>query len=203
MLDNTALMAHHPEPRGGRKVRSTDHPRRGVSSLTASGALSLVAPVVLFSGLTYLGAMLRIPLRPVPITMQTLPVLLAGAFAGARKGSLSQALYLAGGAAGLPVFAGSAGGLSVLAGPTGGYLAGFMIAPLIVGSLLPLRRGLFWSVACFSLGALSILALGTVHLAVFLHQDWTRAFLLGVVPFLPGEALKVTLAAGLYRRFGP
>src|SRR3989339_1178484 len=89
----------------------------------------------LFAALTAAVSPIKIPLgfTPVPITLQTLMVLLSGAMLGARYGALSQFLYLVLGAAGLPVFAGGSGGIASLFGPTGGYLFSYPIAAFIVG----------------------------------------------------------------------
>ncbi|MCH7819743.1 MAG: biotin transporter BioY, partial [Candidatus Marinimicrobia bacterium] len=96
-----------------------------------SEAVRTVVLVGGFALLTALGALIRIPLpfTPIPITLQTFFVLLAGAMLGSKRGTLSQMVYVFAGAAGIPIFAGMSSGLALLAGPTGGFLAGFLLAP--------------------------------------------------------------------------
>jgi biotin transport system substrate-specific component len=160
-----------------------------------------VLSVVLFAGLTFVGTHIRIPLYPVPITLQTLFVLLSGAVLGRRLGSLSQSVYLGLGAIGAPIFAGSLAGLGVLAGPTGGYLIGFAVAPLFVGSLIGRRTEAWWSAAVFSIGTLIILALGVLHLTLFYTHSLADSLRVGCLPFLPGDMLKVVAAVSIYRSY--
>jgi biotin transport system substrate-specific component len=154
---------------------------------------------LLFAGLTVVGANIVIPVEPVPITMQTLFVLLAGASIGRGWGSLSQALYVGLGAAGLPLFAGGASGAAVLAGPTGGYLVSFLFAPFVVAALLRRSSRLGWQIAAFAAGKIVILALGVTHLALFYTHDLGQAFMVGVVPFLPGAVFKIAAAVSIHR----
>ena len=95
--------------------------------------------IISFTILTAIAAQVTIPVKPVPFTLQTMMVLLAGAFLGAKNGAYSQLLYLALGAAGLPVFAHTPEvgiGLARLIGPTGGYLLAFPIAAFLVGYII-------------------------------------------------------------------
>ena len=141
---------------------------------------------------------IQLPFSPVPITGQTMAVLLVGALLGSRRGALAVLAYIAEGLAGLPVFAGGAAGLTRLFGPTGGYLVGFVAAAFLVGWLA--ERG--WdrrfgtTLAAMTLGNLAIYGVGAVWLAVFVGGV-SRAWSLGVVPFLPGDAIKIVLAAVL------
>lgn len=140
---------------------------------------------------------IHLPGNPVPITGQTFAVLLTGALLGSRRGGLALLAYLAQGAAGLPVFAGGAGGTAHLLGPTGGYLLGFVAAAALVGWLA--ERG--WdrtpwlTAAAMILGNLVIYAFGVTRLSVFVGAP--QAVPLGLVPFIPGDLIKVGLAAGL------
>jgi biotin transport system substrate-specific component len=155
-----------------------------------------------FALATAAGALVRIPLpfTPVPVTLQTLMVLLAGAMLGSGRGAASQLLYLSGGLAGLPFFAGSAAGLAVLAGPTGGYIAGFVVAALVAGRLAPRTRSWIGTAGVFTLATAVILALGALHLALFYTGGRVGAALtLGAVPFLPGAAIKIGVATAMYR----
>jgi biotin transport system substrate-specific component len=148
------------------------------------------------AALVALGAHLSIPLRPVPITGQTFGVLLVGAALGWRRGACAMLVYLVAGAAGLPVFApGGLPGLARFQGPTVGYLLAYPVAAAIVGFLC--ERG--WdrrpiSTACaMALGSIPIFLLGAAWLARFVGAG--EAVSSGILPFLPGDAIKAALAA--------
>jgi biotin transport system substrate-specific component len=136
-----------------------------------------------------------LPFSPVPITAQTMTVLLLGALLGAKRGGLCVATYLLQGAMGLPVFAGGTAGLAVLGGPRGGYLLGFIAAALTTGALA--ERG--WdrrfgsTLAAMLLGNVVIYGCGLPWLAVFVGPE--SALPLGLFPFVPGDLLKLALAA--------
>jgi biotin transport system substrate-specific component len=140
-------------------------------------------------------AAIPVPWSPVPITGQTFAVLLSGAVLGARRGFAAQALYLLEGAMGLPVFAAGAAGVATFAGPTGGYLAAFPFAAAVTGALA--QRG--WDrrfvtmVAAMLLGSAVIFAAGLAQLSRFLPADALLAA--GLLPFLPGDLVKSSLAA--------
>lgn len=137
-----------------------------------------------------------LPFSPVPVTGQTFAVLLVGAAYGARLGASSVALYLAEGAMGLPVFApGGPLGPARLAGPTGGYLLGFVAAAYVVGALAERGwdRSLVRAAMAMLAGEVAIYALGLVSLARFVPAD--RLLIAGLYPFIPGDLVKVVLAA--------
>jgi len=134
---------------------------------------------------------------PIPITGQTFAVMLVGAAFGARRAAASVGLYLVEGALGAPVFAGGTGGMAVLLGPTGGYLAGFVVAVMVIGYLA--ERGLdrsWWpAVLAFAVGDVIIFSFGVPWLAVFIGSQGALAA--GLWPFIPGEVVKIVLAAAL------
>ncbi|HEC33318.1 MAG TPA: biotin transporter BioY [Chloroflexi bacterium] len=138
-----------------------------------------------------------LPFSPVPLTGQTLAVLLIGALLGSRRGGLCLLAYLVEGIAGLPVFAGGAFGLAHLLGPTGGYLMGFIAAAYITGLLA--ERG--WdrrtgtTFLAMLLGNAVVYACGLPWLASFTGVG--RALLLGFYPFIAEDLLKSALAAVL------
>jgi biotin transport system substrate-specific component len=156
---------------------------------------------VVFAGLTLAGANIVVPLQPVPITLQTLFVLLTGAVLGRGFGLLGQSLYVGVGALGIPVFAGSTAGLAVLAGPTGGYLLGFVIAPIVVGFLIRRRASLWWQFLVFYAGSLVILGLGVTHLTLFYTHDFLQSLKVGYFPFIVGDVLKIGAAVSIYRSY--
>jgi len=142
-----------------------------------------------------------LPFSPVPVTGQTFAVLLLGATLGARRGAAALLLYLAEGAAGLPVFApGGLPGVARLAGPTGGSLLAFPAAAFLVGLLVERpeasgpRRWWTWLAAALAAEAL-ILAAGTAWLALLTQASWMEAARLGAWPFLPGSVAKAALVA--------
>lgn len=175
-----------------------------IPALAATGSRTTrisvgVALSLAFAGLTALGAYIVIPIQPVPITMQTLFVLLAGASIGRGWGSLSQWLYVGLGIVGIPMFAGGASGLGILGGPTGGYLIAFLVTPWVVGTLLRRSDRLVWQAFAFVVGKLVILTLGVTHLTLFYTHDLAHSVAVGVLPFLPGAAFKIVAALSIYR----
>jgi biotin transport system substrate-specific component len=136
-----------------------------------------------------------LPFTPVPITGQTLGVLLAGVALGSRRAALAMALYLLEGAVGLPFFA---GGRSGLGGSTTGYLLAYPLAAFFTGWLA--ERG--WdrkpltAAAAMLTGSLVIFGLGAAWLSAYVGGP-AKAFALGVLPFIPGDLLKTALASGL------
>lgn len=157
----------------------------------------------LFSALIIVGAYLRFPLPPVPITLQTLFVLLAGFLGGPAVGLGSTAIYLLLGAIGLPVFS-SGGGLGILLGPTGGFLFGLLPASFLTGLAGNYRRkdehpGRF-RMLCILLGigaTLVIYLAGVPYLKVVGNLSWKVALQAGMLPFILGDLLKLAIATHL------
>jgi biotin transport system substrate-specific component len=158
-----------------------------------------VGLALLFTGLTVVGANIVIPIQPVPITLQTLFVLLAGAAIGRGWGSLSQVLYVGLGALGLPFFAGGASGVLAIAGPTGGYLLSFHVAPFVVAVMLRRSSSLAWQVVTFSTATVVIFFIGVAHLTMFYTHDFRYSLAVGLVPFLPGAVFKIAAAVSIHR----
>ncbi len=158
--------------------------------------------IIGFAFATAIGARLEVPHEPVPYTMQTMVVLLAGAFLGSRNGALSQLAYLAAGVLGAPVFAGGAMGAGKLFGPTGGYLLAFPVAAAIAGYLLQQRRSLLWTVVSMGAALIVIFASGTIQLYAFYVHDGTAALTSGFLLFTWWDLLKVGAAATLYHEMG-
>lgn len=159
-----------------------------------SGLLRDVALILAGSLLIALSAQITLPLWPVPVTGQTFGVLLVAALLG-RRGALSVAAYLFEGALGLPFFAGGTAGVAVLAGPTAGYLVGFIAAAYVVGLLCEKSwdRRVGTAVVAMLIGTAVIYGFGVPWLARF--TGWNQALQLGLLPFLPGDVLKVIAAA--------
>ena len=141
----------------------------------------------------------HLPFTPVPVTLQTLAVLLTGAALGSKRGGLAMIAYLVEGAAGLPVFENGTGGLVHLVGVTGGYLWAFPIAAFVVGLLCErgLDRRILTSALAMLPGTLIIYAIGVSWLAIALHISFGKALTFGMLPFIPGDLLKLVIAAAL------
>ena len=161
-----------------------------------------IALVTGFALLTAALAQVRIPLgfTPVPVTGQTLAVLLAGASLGAWRGASSQLLYWLLGMVGLPFYSNATSGWSVATGPTMGYLVGFIVAAAVVGRLAEHHqdRKVLTSIAAMTLGSVIIYAFGATWLAIDLGiplaTGETNAIALGVAPFLVGDVIKMCIA---------
>ena len=161
--------------------------------------------VGVFITLTALSAFVRIPLpfTPVPLTLQTFFVLLSGALLGRSLGALAQISYMFLGLTGQQVFCGVGSGSLYLLGPTGGYLVGFVGAAFLAGSLLGSKKQSGLAVFVKLLAAdFIILFCGTLWLKLSLSCQLGQAFLLGFLPFVPGNILKVILAAIVYNKIG-
>lgn len=168
-----------------------------------SGRIAVrLAGLAVFIILTTLGAFVRIPLpfSPVPVTLQTFFVLLAGASLGSRLGALSQAGYLFLGAAGLTVFTGAGSGLFYLGGPTGGYLAGFIAASFFIGVFIRQAKNLLSVFALFCIASAIILTCGVLWLKIILGFSLSKLMLIGFLPFVPGDMLKALFAAAIYMK---
>jgi biotin transport system substrate-specific component len=163
--------------------------------------------VSFFVALTALGAQfaIRLPLSPVPITLQVLMVLLSGLALGRRRGFSSQLGYLTAGALGLPVFAGGTGGVGVLLGPTGGYLLAFPVAAFAAGMVSERLRWFQGPSALLAsfLAVAVIYAGGGLWLAAWLYGTGSPSvgsalagsWRLGVKPFILFDLVKAGLAS--------
>jgi biotin transport system substrate-specific component len=156
--------------------------------------------ITIFAGLTAIGAQIEIPHTPVPYTLQTLFVLLAGAFLGKRNGMVSQAMYLLAGIAGVPVFSGFGFGAARLIGPTGGYLMAFPVAAFVVGYLVGEKPEYLRTIVAMSAGLFVIFSLGTVRLGFALYHDVVEAITQGFLIFSWWDVLKLSAAVTIYHR---
>lgn len=158
------------------------------------------------------GLYVPVPGTPVPFSLQTFAVLFTGATLGFRRGLASTGVYLLWGIVGLPVFAlksdGTRAGLNtiissseghIVLGSTGGYLIGFLVAAAIAGALAEhgWDRNLRSSVAAMLVASAAIYAIGLPWLAIALKVDATQTLDWGLYPFIPGDVIKLLVAAGL------
>lgn len=184
------------EPGAGRRAVL---PRAATEPLTRSRIVERAMWITAFAIATALSAQVRIPLpfTPVPITLQTLFVLLAGAVLGPGRGALSMGLYLAIGTMGLPVFSGGGSGIAHLTGATAGYLLACPPAAYLAGMLAggELKRSRLYPSLLIS--GLFILLVGTSWLALLLNWSVGTAAAAGFWPFLVGDLIKTAVAAEL------
>lgn len=158
--------------------------------------------ITIFTILTAISAQIAIPVKPVPFTMQTLLVLLSGAFLGSRNGAYSQVLYLFIGIVGLPVFAqvpDAPLGFARIIGPTGGYLLAFPVAAYVTGFLIEKRRNYLAVVASMFIGELLILLFGVFYLAVFFTHNIEEAVNTGAAIFSIWMVAKVLIGTAIYK----
>jgi len=155
--------------------------------------------VIGFSLLTALSAQIVIPLGPVPITGQTFAVLLTGALLGSRLGAMAMIAYLIEGASGLPFFAGGAAGIAHLMGQTGGYLIAFPAAAFITGAFAEQGwdRKYLTAVAAMAAGSVVIIMCGCLWFSFLTRTSPLVAFQFTVLKFIPGEIVKIGLAAAV------
>ena len=163
------------------------------SSLLTKAALSA-------GGVLFLAAMAQIaipvPGSPVPVTGQTLGVLLIGTTYGSGLGVATFVMYLLAGIAGAPVFAGASFGFEKITGATGGYLIGMMVATYLLGLLAKRRldQRFLTSLPSMLFGTLIIFSFGLLWLHHFTGKDWAWTIAAGFTPFIVGEAIKIAIA---------
>ena len=150
-----------------------------------------IVSVLFFSILTGISAGFKIEIGAVPITMQTLVVLLSGVFLGSKKGAISQLTYLTAGIVGIPWFS-RGGGLAYILSPTFGYLIGFIPASYVIGLLIKKNQNILNNIKAFIAGNVFIYSFGILWLlrTFSLSQSLT----IGLYPFISGEILKMFLA---------
>lgn len=169
--------------------------------IVTSKSMNAVIGVAFFALATAFGAYIRIPLpgTPIPMTLQTFFVVLSGAVLGRKLGMFSQASYIFLGIMGLPVFQGYGFGPAYVFGPTGGYLAGFMAASFLTGSMLQKSGSSPYKIAVsFIAGNTVLYSLGVAWLMVIYRVDFINAVTIGLIPFLAAEAVKIFAAAFIY-----
>jgi biotin transport system substrate-specific component len=170
-----------------------------LKSLQVSAATKIALQVVGGVMLLALFSKIQIPLQPVPITLQTMAVMLIAATYGPIMGTVTVATYWAAGIAGIPVFAvvpGGSTGTSLILGPTAGYLIGFVFAAAWIGTLSQKRWDRNWlkTGLAFASGHVIIFFFGVLWLAQF--TGFKKAIVVGVLPFLIGDVVKIAVAMG-------
>ncbi|OBQ45916.1 biotin transporter BioY [Halodesulfovibrio spirochaetisodalis] len=147
----------------------------------------------LLAALIAVGALIQIPIGPVPVTLQTFFIVLAGFILGPVSGAAAMILYILAGAIGLPIFAGGKAGFAILFGPTGGYLLGFIGTAYLAGfgkrsksALMPFIWGI--------LGLAFVYLVGFIRLKFVLDISYAKAAAIGIVPFIWADLAKVAAA---------
>ena len=170
-------------------TNSISEPMSKTKNMTVIGLVTAVICIVApFS--------IPIPVSPVPISLTNFMIFIAVYILGMKSSAVCVLLYLILGAAGLPVFSSFSGGLAKLAGPTGGYLAGFILLALIQGFFLERFPDTKYAALLGMIVGMAVCyAFGTAWLAVQTSQSFIAALPIGVLPYLPGDAVKIIVAA--------
>lgn len=165
----------------------------------ARGVAMDIVLVAAGAALTAIAAQIQLPLWPVPVTAQTLAVLLVGSSLGALRAASSMVLYVVLGMVGLPVFSEAGSGVGVILGPTGGYLVGFVFAAAFTGWIAQRSwdRRILRSLLAFAGGTIVTFLVGLPWLAVTLGLDLQQTLEAGLYPFIIGGVIKSVLAAGV------
>jgi biotin transport system substrate-specific component len=157
-----------------------------------------VSLVVIGSALMAVCAHISLPLlfSPVPLTLQTFGVLFIALTLGPKRGAAAMALYLMEGASGLPVFSpAGTGGIAQLMGPTGGFLMSYPLAAFVIGKLFETKKSVGMAQIASLAGVLVFLSAGVAWLMVVTHASLSQALTMAVLPFIPGEVIKVVAAS--------
>lgn len=184
--------------------------RSGAESASAPGVARRILQALCVTLVVALAARVAFPLpfTPVPFTLQPLAVLGVGLALGPLDGCLAMLAYLAEGAAGLPVFSPTgSGGIAQLFGATGGFLMAYPVVAFLAGGITRRLQTVTASFAAALLGCtaavLVLFACGASWLAHYTHLSPEQALVGAVLPFLPGETIKIFAAAGTYRALKP
>lgn len=153
-----------------------------------------------FAALMGVGGLISIPFYPVPLTLQTFFLYLS-ILVLKRRAALSQAIYIAMGLAGLPVFSRGMGGYAVIIGPTGGFIIGFLLSALVAGAYISSKPGGRSPVIAIVIAIAIVFGVGGAWLGLWLGMDFATAFL-GVLLFIPGDVVKAALALAIFKKVG-
>ena len=172
--------------------------------MESSNQLRMMVYASLFAALTAVGAFIAIPIGPVPIVLQNMFVYLAGLLLGGRWGLASVGVYLLAGAFGLPVFAGGLGGIGRFVGPTGGYLIGYLPTVYLIGKIAHRTQPrMMTDVLALIFGTLVLYTCGVLWLKIVSGMPLGKTLVLGMYPFLIGDAIKIAAAAAIAKALRP
>ena len=162
--------------------------------------------IALMAALISVSAPLSIPIGNVPISLATLTIMLSGALFGRKIGALSTILYILLGIIGIPVFAGYSSGIGVILGMTGGYVVGYIPLAYLSGLFAELGKNktgikqLFIQFTGMILGTLVLYIIGTIYFEYIMQLPLWSALMACVIPFLPGDLVKMILVVILSKR---
>lgn len=162
--------------------------------------LRMTVYCALFTALIIIGGYISIPIPvgPVPIVLADFFVMITGLFLGLKYGLISTALYLALGTLGMPVFAGGGAGLAVLVGPTGGFLVGYLLVVASIGFITGKRKpSVLINLIALVVGNILLYAIGVPWLKFQMNISWAAALAAGLIPFIIGIVIKITVASAL------
>jgi len=151
----------------------------------------------LFAALIAVSGIISIPLpiSPVPITGQSLAIMLAGSILTVRQAGFSVLTFLLLGAVGVPVFAGLSGGIGIIVGPRGGYLIGYLVGAIVIALLKGEKNNLWRLALANSIGGIIVVYLfGVLWLSFVTGMGLEKAILVGALPYIPGDLFKLFLA---------
>lgn len=174
--------------------------------MTAKTRTLTLVYTALLAALTAVLAQIAIPLPSmVPISLGTLGGYLAAGLLTWQSAAMSQLVYVLVGAVGIPVFAGFTGGFGIIMGPTGGYLIGYIVSALVAGLIISkTNEKFYWYIIAMLAGTFFCYLFGTIWYMVVMSQTNIAAALMScVVPFLPGDAVKIILASLLALKLRP
>ena len=172
--------------------------------MDSSKQLRMTVYTSLFVAFIAIGAFIAIPVGPVPIVLQNMFVLLAAIILGPVWGLACVTIYLLIGFAGLPVFAGGTSGIGKLFGPTGGYLLGYFPAVFVTAAISKgLGKKFSSDIIAMVIGSLIVYAAGVPWLKAVTAMTFEKALTVGMIPFLPGDVLKIIAAAFIARTLRP
>jgi biotin transport system substrate-specific component len=169
-----------------------------------STQLRMTVYASLMAALIAAGSYLAIPIGPVPIVLQNLFIFLSGLLLGRRWGVVSVTVYILVGACGLPIFSIGRGGIGHILGPTGGYLIGYIPAVYLIG-IISEKTGhrSVYDVIAMICGSIIIYACGITWLKILTGMTFSKTLVVGMFPFLPGDALKIAVAVPIAKAIRP
>lgn len=148
--------------------------------------------MAVFAALICVAAPFSIQVGPIPITLATFAIYLAGAILGAKRGTIAVIVYILLGAVGLPVFSNFNGGFGTLLGPTGGYIIGYILLMLITGIFADMNTKKHWTmIVGMMLGTVALYTFGTAWFMILTGKDLGTALTLCALPFIPGDGIKI------------
>ena len=185
-----------------------DH-QNGANGTINDNRTFMMVLTAMFAAIIAVASWIAVPLpfTPIPINLGTLAVTLAGAFLGYKYGSFSVLIYILLGAVGVPVFAGFTGGIGHIAGPTGGYIVGYITSAFLCGLIIDTigrNDPEWWVTAAAALtGTASCYVLGTIWFMILTNTGLAASLSMCVIPFLPGDAFKITAAVLIIKATRP